>query len=312
MVGAGRVSHVAVGNLNIDMYIVVEDIPGPDEDALALDAYIGPGGAAANYAVAAARAGSKVALAAHTGRMAVDLGILGNLERAGVDTSLVRIHEDEKPGLIVILVSSRGGERSMVTMKGANRLLDGSEARGSFDVLHVASHGPRVLGNARSSCSASMISYDPGAGVLRRLGRRAVEEIERVDVLYLNRAEYRMVTGKSFTVDDFDWSLTRMAGIVVVKLGAEGAVAATSDNQLYHVEAYQPGPPVDTTGAGDVFAAYLNTYLAEGGSLAEALAAASTAAGIKVSRRGAQSAPSREEVEEALRSEKRPRVRRLR
>ena len=309
---SGRVSHVAVGNLNIDMYIVVEEIPGPDEDALALDAYIGPGGAAANYAVAAAKAGSRVALAAHTGRMAVELGILSNLERAGVDTSLVRIHNAEKPGLIVILVSSRGGERSMVTMKGANRLLEGSEAKGSFDVLHVASHGPQVLNNARNSCTAGMVSYDPGAGVLRRLGRGALEGIGRVNVLYLNRAEYRMVTGSEFSLDSFDWSLAKVAEIVVVKLGAEGAVAATAGGKLYRVEAYQAGSPVDTTGAGDVFAAYMNTYLAEGGSVEDALAAASVAAGIKVSRRGAQSAPSREEVEEALRSQGRPRVQRLR
>lgn len=58
---------------------------------------------------------------------------------------------------------------------------------------------------------------------------------------------------------------------------------------------------VDTTAAGDVFVAALGVALGEGRSLRESVQFASCAAALKVTRMGAQSMPSREEVEAVLR-----------
>jgi ribokinase len=303
------VRHVAVGHLNIDMYMVVDYIPGPDENAVAREAYVGPGGAAANYAVAASRLGSKAFLVAHTGRLAEQMGLLGHLRSEGVDTSYVVVHKDQMPGIVVVVVSA-GGERTMITIRGANNLLRGDEARGlRTDVLHVASRGPETLERAASAVAAALISYDPGASNTRKRPREVLEAARSyADILVLNRAEYRHVAG----TEDLAAARKLLGGrlsMVIVKQGGQGAVLVTNSGVL-HVEAYRAGPVVDTTGAGDVFIAAFNTFYAEKRDEVVALQAASVAAGIKVGRRGAQSAPSREEVEEALR-ERPPRVRRL-
>ncbi len=292
------VTHLAIGHINIDMYMVIERLPGPDENVVASETYIGPGGAAANYAVAASRLGSTAYLAAHTGRLARELGILSQLERSGVRLDYVRIHEDHPPGLVVVLVT-RTGERSMITMRGANEMLRGDEASGSYDAVHVASRGPETLLNACRSVSAAFASYDPGASNTSRRPREVVAAARQcAKLLILNRAEFRHIMGDA-EIEEARRLLGDSLSMVLVKRGPEGAALVTRD-ALYSVEAYRPGRVLDTTGAGDVFAATFNTYYLETGDIARALQAASIAAGLKVSRRGAQSAPSRKEVEERL------------
>jgi ribokinase len=304
--------HLAVGNLNLDMYIVVEELPGRDEDVHAVDAYIGPGGAAANYAVSAVLAGHKATLLAHTGSEAEQMGILKKLVEVGVDTSQIVVHSGAPPGIVLILVSRLTGERMMVTLRGANKFLSGTEIENKYyDVVHVASVEPHIFINTVKRVRPRIASYDPGASVTREYKGKLVSVVEEADVIYLNRAEYRMVFNEEFNVDTL-LKITRRHPntIIVVKLGAQGAVAGWK-GKAYLVEAYKHGVTVDTTGAGDVFAAYFNSYLAEGKSIEEGLVAASVAAGIKVTRRGAQSAPSRREVEEVLGTAKKPRVQRL-
>jgi len=301
--------HLAVGNLNVDIYMVVDKIPGPDERAAASEAYIGPGGAAANYAVAAARLGHLSALLAHTGVLAERLGVLSRLRDAGVRLSHIIVHEDAFPGLVVVAVGP-GGERAMIALRGANERLRGDEAAGArCDALHVASRGPRVLEAAASSVEAGLVSYDPGFSTIRRGPGEVLEAARRwADVLFLNRAEYGLLS-QDAPVEQAARLLGGRLRVVVVKLGGEGALAATRDC-VCRVEPYRVERVVDTTGAGDVFAAAFNAFLLERGSIEEALRAASAAAGLKVARRGGQAAPSREEVEEALKRSP-PRVERL-
>lgn len=298
--------HIAVGNLNIDVYMVVDYIPGPDEDAVAREAYIGPGGAAANYSVAVAKLGHKVSLLSHTGKLAEQLGVLKLLQERGVDTSLVRIHDNEMPGIVIVLVAP-DGERTMITMRGANNRLRGDEVQGvTVDVLHVASRGTDVLQRVVSSIRAGLVSYDPGSAAARREASRILDIARNaVDVLVLNHVEYKLVMSDKPFIEAQSLLNGRLK-YIIVKMGAEGATLISRDG-LWHVEAFRAGQVVDTTGAGDVFIAVFNSYLVEKGDHITALQAASIAAGIKVTRRGAQSAPSREEIERLLR-EKPPRI----
>ncbi|HIQ24002.1 MAG TPA: carbohydrate kinase family protein [Pyrodictium delaneyi] len=302
--------HIAVGNLNIDVYMIVDYIPGPDENAIAREAYVGPGGAAANYSVAVARLGHRVSLLGHTGRLAEQLGVLRLLQESGVDISLVRIHDDEMPGMVIVLVAP-SGERTMITMRGANNLLRGDEAQGvAANVLHVASRGTDVLQRVASTIRSSIVSYDPGGAVARREASHILDVArDTVDVLMLNRVEYKLVAGDR-PLSEAQGLLGGRLKYIIVKKGAEGAVLVAHDG-LWHVEAFRAGEVVDTTGAGDVFIAVFNSYLVERGDYIIALQAASIAAGIKVTRRGAQSVPGREEIEKFL-HEKPPKVREYR
>jgi len=83
-------------------------------------------------------------------------------------------------------------------------------------------------------------------------------------------------------------------GELVITLGPRGAVAFDG-RRLLHVDAFKLNA-VDTTGAGDSFAAAYIAMFLRGMDLYEKLVFANAAAAIKVTRPGARSSPRRDEV----------------
>src|SRR5439155_12414159 len=107
------------------------------------------------------------------------------------------------------------------------------------------------------------------------------------DVLLLaNSDEARVLTGLSDPAAAAH-ALAERLGQAVVKCGADGAV--WSDGDALHGLPAAPTKVVDTTGAGDAFAAGL---LAAQGSGPELLAAAASLAARAVSQVGARPMPS--------------------
>ena len=303
----GYLIHVAIGNMNLDLYIVVDKLPDIDGALRAKKMYMGLGGAASNYAVAVARIKHRVKLVVHTGELIEFMGLLGKLRDEGIELDRVEVHRGELPGIVVVFLLP-GGHRAMVSIPGANRFLTGVEVGGlKADILHLASVSTGVLEKASSTSEAGVVSYDPGGAIASSEGGLVVVSARSFcDILSLNRVEFRYVAGREASIDAAKSLLGGRLSKVLVKLGSEGAILVTRD-RAYRVEAYSAGRVVDTTGAGDVFDAVLNSYLLREGDIEYALQAASVAAGIKVSRPGAQSAPTREEVEKVL-SEKPPAV----
>ncbi|MEM1816715.1 MAG: PfkB family carbohydrate kinase, partial [Desulfurococcaceae archaeon] len=114
-------THVAVGNLNVDIAIYVDRVPAPGEVLTALGVDMRPGGAATNYAVAVAQYGHKVYLVASTSNSEYVKTTLTTLKELGVNIDKIKL-VDEFPGLVVIIVQA-GGERTMIKYPGANREL---------------------------------------------------------------------------------------------------------------------------------------------------------------------------------------------
>jgi sugar/nucleoside kinase (ribokinase family) len=88
----------------------------------------------------------------------------------------------------------------------------------------------------------------------------------------------------------------------VVRDGPAGCYLLAG-RSVRHVPGY-PQRPVDTNGAGDAHTGVLVAELAAGSSLEEAARRANAAAAIKVTRRGAATAPGREEIDAFLRTER--------
>ena len=299
-----RYVHVAVGNLNIDAYFYVDRLPSPDDVIVVNDALIWLGGAATNYAVAVARAGHGSKLVAHSTRHVEALGFLDALRSEGVDVSHVRLHGEGTPGLVTVFVLPSGAV-SMVKLRGVNERLKGDEVAEALpaDAIHFASVEPAIVKRAYEACKGfkgvRMVSYDPGGAVVEKWPREVVQVArEAATLLTVNARELEMLTGSR----DYRSAYKLLGGrltAVLVRIGGGGAYLVTRDGVI-QVYGYHHGRPVDTTGAGDTFNAYFNAYLLEKEDYEVALAAASIAAGIKVTRRGAQSAPRREEVERRL------------
>jgi ribokinase len=125
-----------------------------------------------------------------------------------------------------------------------------------------------------------------------------------VDVLTPNLGELGALVGQAVeTLDEIERAaknlLARGVGAVVVTQGREGCTVVTPEESWW-TEACEVDAR-DTVGAGDCFSANLAVALAEGGTLKEAVRFATVAAGISVTRLGAQpSMPTRADLEAFL------------
>jgi sugar/nucleoside kinase (ribokinase family) len=215
---------VVLGDLMVDVVARIADPLAHASDTPAKISVQG-GGSAANTAAWAASIGTDVALVCR----------VGDDDRAG-DLRGVDVHaavDSERPTGTCIVLVEPGGERTMLPDPGAN---DGPLPEIPLgDHLHVVGYallrdGPRASALAaieRAREAGMTVSVDPSSWALLRPGA-----IPEVDLLLANEEEAKHLTGE-----------------MVVKLGAAGARWGD-----VHVPA-EPVEVVDTTGAGDAFAA---------------------------------------------------------
>jgi ribokinase len=253
---------LVVGDLLTDVVVTGLDRVAADTDTPAA-VELGGGGAAANTAAWAAALGTPTTFGGRVGddpwgRAAADLLSAHGIELAlGVD--------DELPtGTCVVLVRADGG-RDLVVSPGASGALaagDMPDPAGfawvhlsGYPLLHEVSR-PAAVGLLRAAQAAGVpCSVDPASvAPLRTLGAAAFGELVRgVDVLFPNSDEATELTGESDPVEA-GRALLDLAAEVVVTLGADGALSVDRAGALVRVPA-EVVDAIDTTGAGDAFAA---------------------------------------------------------
>ena len=209
-----------------------------------------------------------------------------------------------------MLVDPATGERDMFSDRGAGAALTARDlTRGLTSTrrwVHVSgyalfgAYGPAVMGAVRRSAEDSGlgISVDPASSAeLSRFGvERFLALVGGVDLLLPNLAEARLLTGA--TAGDAGTAaaaLLEVARTVVVTDGAAGAVSASTSRspstptwKARTVSAVEVDRVVDTTGAGDAFAAGYLAALLDGSDAAACLTRGSRAAARAVGTVGAQ------------------------
>lgn len=252
------------------------------------------GGSAANTACWLASTGTSASLVASVGRddrqrheaLLAAHGVVPHLKPSSRATG-------------TIVVVSQGETRAMLTDRGANEETSPSDVTDALlsdhTVLHVTGHvfaGPDRDEAwhglfARAALMGLTTSVAPGsAGHLRAMGADRFRRItEGVDLLVAGLEEAQLLTG----LEEPEAAALELAAahpLVVVTLGAEGSLIATSDG-VEHVPSV-PAEVVDVTGAGDAYAAGLLAALVGGATDAEAAAAAAALAAQAVTRVGAR------------------------
>lgn len=234
---------VVVGSVNMDLFFEVAALPGPGETVLAAAVHRQPGGKGGNQAVAAARAGADVALVAAVGDDPPGRALLDHLRDNGVDVGAV-VTLPVSSGTAAVVVG-RSAENMIVVAPGANAHLtmdsaDVREAVAAAEVLllQLEIPLPTALAAARVARSAGttvVLNASPATGA--DLGELAAV----CDVVVVNEAE----------AAHWRWPVPHL----VTTCGARGATWSGPDGA---VEIPAPAvEPVDTTGAGDVFAGVL-------------------------------------------------------
>lgn len=235
---------ICAGHVNWDVTLQVDRLPDPDGEACIADQYQSGGGSASNVAVTLAGLGASPLLLGSVGRDEHGWLARRELDEAGVETALV---ETDGETAVKYLVVDDAGELIVLGNDGANEGYAASDLSATelslADHLHLTSQKPETAADLSEAAAAEglTVSFDPG----RRLADRDyAETIHRTDLLFCNEREAAVLR---------EDGLADAISTLVVKQGSGGATVFTDDEEVTH-----PGfavDPVDTTGAGDAFAA---------------------------------------------------------
>jgi sugar/nucleoside kinase (ribokinase family) len=255
------------------------------------------GGQAANTAYALARLGFPAAL---VGRLGADEdGAFIRESLSGVN--LDHVVQAGDSGRAYILVDQEGERTILVAPNTNDELREADlpwEALQQAKFLHLTSFvgdGPLALETqiAVRLPNGPRLTFDPGELYARR-GRGALEDLlDNVETLLVNETEWALLGGSLLSHPV--WA----PPIVLIKRGPLGARLLTPVRYLDIPPSFE-GQPVDTLGAGDVFAAGYLAGLLTGLNLPQAVRLAEHAAAYKLGGRGREGYPDKKVLERII------------
>ena len=265
----------------------------------------GFGGDTSNAAIAAARAGARVAYLSRIGQDHWGHLLLQLWAREGVDTRGIVRDAQAPSGVYFVSHDERGHHFSYARAGSAASRMQPSDVQTHWSDLIDQSRWLHLSGISLaispSACDAGFaamhaaraqgthVAFDSNLRLLLwplQRARACIAEAVRLCDLFLpSMDDMTALTGLKQPDEVIDWSHAQGARQVVLKLGAEGAIVSAQGLRT-------PIPPlrvqaVDATGAGDCFAGNLLARLCLGDSLLQAARYANAAAALSVQGRGA-------------------------
>jgi sugar/nucleoside kinase (ribokinase family) len=305
---APRFDTVAIGNAIVDVIARADDafitaraldkgsmrLIDADE-AENLYAAMGPGtemsgGSAANTLAGMAALGARCGF---IGQVADDqLGAVFSHDLTALGVAFTTpVAGAEPPTARCLILVTPDGQRTMNTFLGASQNL----GRGALDAAMIADASILYLEGYLWNADASRSAMAEAIGIAKAAGRKVAftlsdsfviaahgDDFRRmtaagdIDILFANEAEITTLAG----VDDFDAAVASVAAqvpLLIATRGEHGAVAV--ENGVRTEVAAEPiDHVVDTTGAGDLFAAGVLSGLTQGRSMADCLTMGAVAA----------------------------------
>lgn len=290
-------SILVVGSVNVDMVVKTPRIPSPGETILGGVFQKFEGGKGANQAVAANAAFGGTRFCAGVGDDSFGRDYLSSLGARGINVELVKIFKDFPTGVALITVDE-SGQNSITVAPGANMALsEGDMDSIDFsafshvlfqlenDILTVA----RGLNLAKKAGCETILTPAP-AKILPR------DMLRDIDYIVPNEIEILQIVPDCRNAEDAAQKLIS-SGVknVIVTLGKRGCDLYNGCG-IKHFSTYENIRPVDTVGAGDCFTGSLAGGLKICKNLERAIEFATAAASLKISKMGAQSVATLEEV----------------
>ncbi len=297
------------GVIAVDDLLYVDTYPGPDSKERVVEERREGGGLAGTAMVAAARLGARVAFGGVLGDDDRSRFTIAELEREGVDCSVIHHQPQARPTHSTIVVERTTGRRTILYY-------------GNGAVCPDIRHFDQAIADCRVlflDNTVAPFAFDAVA-VAHEHGIPVVVDLERTpdeNALRLAREADHVILGSVFT--------TRLTGLTdpaqmvralrrpnhsacIVTVGEQGcwySTRATGDEvrcwPSYQIKA------VDTTGCGDVFHGAYATMMARGASIERAIAVATATAALKATRPGGRSGiPNMATVEQFIRESDAP------
>ena len=258
-----------VGSLNMDLVISMDRMPAAGETLAGRELHTLPGGKGANQAAGCARLGAATSMIGRVGSDAFGHQMLEQMERMGVETEAIGIHESAPTGIASIYHTSE--DNSIVIVAGANGECSPDwveQHRGRIQqaqVLLVQLEVPlesvqRALEIARAAGVTTVLNPAPA----REL---PAELLELADYLTPNETEFAALSGREAESEQQiaealrGWS-GEFRSRVIVTLGQRRLLVSGSERRAHH-RARAQGSSGGHDRAGDTLNAALCVKLAE-------------------------------------------------
>jgi ribokinase len=314
---------IVIGSFVQDLTFNCAEFPRPGQTIIG-QFITGPGGKGSNQAVAAARAGGRVAYVGALGRDAFGEGAKAFHKAEGIDC-LVAEKWDRPTGAAGILVNSHGQNEIVVSL-GANDALTPADIDAHADVIESAAVVVSQLeANLEAEAYAMRLARESGATVVLNPAPMRPDFdftlLADVNILIPNETEFvalinrlthpRPSNGEDFTEQELELlpdtqlhALCRLLGVetIIVTLGERGCFISGPESSAM-IPAMRGIRAVDTTGAGDAFVGAFAAALAEfgPGEIERAARFANAGAAVSVTRAGtAPAMPRRTEIDALL------------
>ncbi len=269
---------------------------------------LGPGGKGSNQAVAAGRLGADVTMITRLGDDAFANMADAIWNDAGVKQAVIRDPQDYT-GAAYIFIEEASGDNAIIVCPGAANNIDTVMIDSQIDLISSSAifmtqleqpipAARRALEIAREAGVTTILNPAPAASL-------DADFLALCDYVTPNETETAELTGMPVTsIDEARRAAEKLlkngVGTAIITLGDQGALlhgAGISE----HIDAFDAGPVVETTGAGDAFNGGLAVGLVQGMPPVEAIRLGCATAGISVTRPGtAPSMPTMEEVERLI------------
>ncbi len=296
---------LVIGSANTDLVIKTSRLPLPGETIIGGEFFSFQGGKGANQAVAAARMNGHVIFMCKVGEDARGDEAISTYKREGIDTSYCLMDNISPTGVALITVDNYG-ENSIVVAQGANKHLLPSDIQQHIRVfdnveyvmvqLEIPMETIECIGQICATKGKKLIINPAPANVLSQ------ELLRTCYMITPNQHELQQLCqdemdDMSDILDACEKLHSRGVKRILVTLGKRG-IYYSGPNDSYSIPAMNI-KAIDTTAAGDVFNGSFVAMLSMGYDIKPAIKKSIKAAGIAVSRMGAQeSAPYFGELDE--------------
>lgn len=257
------------------------------------------GGSIGNTMLALARLGREPGFIGRIGNDDMGNFFESKLKEAGVTPHLIRGRE--MTGIAHTFVTP-GGSRTFGTMLGAAYYLGPNDIKEEmfegYDMLHIEGYLVQSQELIEAICQKAkkaglILSLDLSSFNVVSKNRTYFHHLiaDYIDIVFANEGEARAFTG-SFDSQEQVRHIAHLCDIAVVKLGEHGSIAMIEGGRIYQCHAYHVDHVVDTTAAGDYFAAGFLHALTRGHRLEKCLHAGTVLATEAVQVIGSELSPA--------------------
>ncbi|MDF2608500.1 MAG: ribokinase [Bacillales bacterium] len=284
-----------IGSINVDLVAVSDKRPKAGETVIGKAFHTIAGGKGANQAVACARLGANVTMLGVVGNDTYGTFSLENLKENNINIDSVGVTNDITTGVAQIVIAEN--DNSIIVIPGANDKCDVNYAiqnektilASDLVILQLEIPLDTVLfisDLCKKNNIPVLLNPAPACDIPEKL-------IDDVTFITPNEHEFEFIFGQDTAKDTL---LKSYPNKLLITEGSNGVVFYNG-SEIVRVPANKVNV-IDTTGAGDTFNGAFGAAFLNGKKIDEAIKYANLAAGISVTKLGAQGGmPTQQELD---------------